>query len=154
MHTSMYKLLYIHSDLLHVSTKHVAFFREVKFMYFKLWVLWLSFYICGLVLILFSNLVTICDVLILYVLFLCRRPRVLQHHVAVRCVYKWCQYNFVHFVGIATSTTATTATTTATASTTTTLLLLLRILLLLLLLLILILLLLLLLLLKKLKQSS
>jgi hypothetical protein len=31
MHTSTLKLIYIHSGLLHVSTKHVAIFRNVKY---------------------------------------------------------------------------------------------------------------------------
>jgi hypothetical protein len=31
MHTNTLTLIYIHSDLLHVSTKHVAIFRNVKY---------------------------------------------------------------------------------------------------------------------------
>lgn len=31
MHTSILKLVYIHNDLLHVSAKHKAIFREVKY---------------------------------------------------------------------------------------------------------------------------
>jgi hypothetical protein len=31
MHTSILKLVYIHSDLLYVSPNHMAIFREVKY---------------------------------------------------------------------------------------------------------------------------
>jgi len=30
MHLCILKLVYIHNDLLHISTKHMAIFREVK----------------------------------------------------------------------------------------------------------------------------